>query len=34
MNDRIIIRNGCVVTMNDANEVLADGAVVPQDDRH
>jgi 5-methylthioadenosine/S-adenosylhomocysteine deaminase len=33
MSDRIIIMNGWVVTMNDANEVLPDGAVVLQDDR-
>jgi 5-methylthioadenosine/S-adenosylhomocysteine deaminase len=33
MNDRIIIKNGCVVTMNDANDVLFDGAVVLEGDR-
>ena len=33
MNDRIIINNGCVVTMNDANDVLFDGAVVLEGDR-
>ncbi|MGN6172613.1 MAG: amidohydrolase family protein [Streptosporangiaceae bacterium] len=33
MNDRIIIKNGCVVTMNDAGDVLFDGAVVLEGDR-
>ena len=33
MNERIIIKNGCVVTMNDANDVLFDGAVVLEGDR-
>jgi 5-methylthioadenosine/S-adenosylhomocysteine deaminase len=33
MTDRIIIKNGCVVTMNDANDVLFDGAVVLEGDR-
>ena len=33
MTDRIIIRNGVVVTMNDANDVLFDGAVVLAGDR-
>ncbi len=33
MNDRIIIKNGSVVTMNDANDVLFDGAVVLEGDR-
>ena len=33
MNGRIIIKNGCVVTMNDANDVLFDGAVVLEGDR-
>ena len=33
MNERIIITNGCVVTMNDANDVLFDGAVVLEGDR-
>ena len=28
MSERVIIRNGCVVTMNDARDVLFDGAVV------
>jgi 5-methylthioadenosine/S-adenosylhomocysteine deaminase len=33
MSNRIIIKNGCVVTMNDASDVLFDGAVVVEDDR-
>jgi 5-methylthioadenosine/S-adenosylhomocysteine deaminase len=33
MSNRIIIKNGCVVTMNDASDVLFDGAVVLEDDR-
>ena len=33
MTDRIIIKNGSVVTMNDANDVLFDGAVVLEGDR-
>src|SRR5215471_18248295 len=33
MNDRIIIKNGCVVTMNDSGDVLFDGAVVLEGDR-
>jgi 5-methylthioadenosine/S-adenosylhomocysteine deaminase len=33
MNERTIIKNGCVVTMNDANDVLFDGAVVLEGDR-
>jgi 5-methylthioadenosine/S-adenosylhomocysteine deaminase len=33
MTDRIIIKNGCVVTMNDAGDVLFDGAVVLEGDR-
>ena len=33
MSERIIIKNGCVVTMNDANDVLFDGAVVLEGDR-
>src|SRR5260221_11956203 len=33
MSERIIIKNGCVVTMNDADDVLFDGAVVLEDDR-
>lgn len=33
MSDRVIIRNGCVVTMNDAGDVLFDGAVVLDGDR-
>jgi 5-methylthioadenosine/S-adenosylhomocysteine deaminase len=33
MSDRIIITNGWVVTMNDAGDVLSDGAVVIDDDR-
>src|SRR5260370_3041973 len=33
MSERIIIKNGCVVTMNDADDVLFDGAVVLDDDR-
>jgi 5-methylthioadenosine/S-adenosylhomocysteine deaminase len=33
MNERIIIKNGCVVTMNDANDVLFDGAVALEGDR-
>jgi 5-methylthioadenosine/S-adenosylhomocysteine deaminase len=33
MNERIIIKNGCVVTMNDADDVLFDGAVVLEGDR-
>jgi 5-methylthioadenosine/S-adenosylhomocysteine deaminase len=33
MNDRVIIKNGCVVTMNDAGDVLFDGAVVLDGDR-
>jgi hypothetical protein len=33
MNDRVIIRNGCVVIMNDAGDVLFDGAVVLDGDR-
>jgi 5-methylthioadenosine/S-adenosylhomocysteine deaminase len=33
MSNRIIIKNGCVVTMNDAADVLFDGAVVLEDDR-
>ena len=33
MTDRIIIKNGCVVTMNDANDVVFDGAVVLEGDR-
>jgi 5-methylthioadenosine/S-adenosylhomocysteine deaminase len=32
MSNRIIIKNGCVVTMNDASDVLFDGAVVVEDD--
>ena len=34
MSDRIIIKNGTVVTMNDAGDVVFDGAVVViEDDR-
>ena len=33
MTDRIIIKNGSVVTMNDANDVVFDGAVVLEGDR-
>jgi len=33
MSNRIIIKNGCVVTMNDAADVLFDGAVVLEDDK-
>jgi 5-methylthioadenosine/S-adenosylhomocysteine deaminase len=33
MSDRIIIKNGTVVTMNDADDVLFDGTVVIEDDR-
>jgi 5-methylthioadenosine/S-adenosylhomocysteine deaminase len=33
MSERVIIRNGCVVTMNDAGDVLFDGAVVLDGDR-
>jgi 5-methylthioadenosine/S-adenosylhomocysteine deaminase len=33
MSDRIIIRNGTVVTMNDARDVVFDGAVVLTGDR-
>jgi 5-methylthioadenosine/S-adenosylhomocysteine deaminase len=33
MTDRIIIKNGSVVTMNDANDILFDGAVVLEGDR-
>ena len=33
MNERIIIKNGSVVTMNDANDVVFDGAVVLEGDR-
>jgi len=33
MSDRVIIKNGCVVTMNDAGDVLFDGAVVLDGDR-
>jgi 5-methylthioadenosine/S-adenosylhomocysteine deaminase len=33
VSDRIIITNGWVVTMNDAGDVLSDGAVVIDDDR-
>jgi 5-methylthioadenosine/S-adenosylhomocysteine deaminase len=33
VSDRIIITNGWVVTMNDAGDVLSDGAVVINDDR-
>jgi len=33
MNERIIIKNGCVVTMNDPGDVLFDGAVVLEGDR-
>jgi 5-methylthioadenosine/S-adenosylhomocysteine deaminase len=33
VSDRIIIANGCVVTMNDAGDVLFDGAVVLDGDR-
>ena len=33
MSDRITITNGWVVTMNDAGDVLSDGAVVIDDDR-
>jgi 5-methylthioadenosine/S-adenosylhomocysteine deaminase len=33
MSNRIIIKNGCVVTMNDASDVHFDGAVVLADDR-
>ncbi len=33
MNERIIIKNGCVVTMNDSGDVLFDGAVVLEGDR-
>ena len=33
MSERVIIRNGWVVTMNDAGDVLSDGAVVLDDDR-
>lgn len=33
MSERVIIRNGCVVTMNDAGDVLSDGAVVLDGDR-
>src|ERR1700752_2653448 len=33
MSDRVIIRNGSVVTMNDAGDVLFDGAVVLDGDR-
>src|SRR5260370_33282232 len=32
-SDRIIIRNGTVVTMNDAGDVLFDGALVLTGDR-
>jgi 5-methylthioadenosine/S-adenosylhomocysteine deaminase len=33
MSERIIIKDGCVVTMNDAGEVLFGGAVVLEGDR-
>src|SRR5580692_8559962 len=33
MSERVIIRNGWVVTMNDAGDVLPDGAVVLDGDR-
>jgi 5-methylthioadenosine/S-adenosylhomocysteine deaminase len=33
MSERIIIKHGSVVTMNDAGDVLFDGAVVLEDDR-
>ena len=33
MSDRIIIKNGIVVTMNDADDVIFDGTVVIEDDR-
>ena len=33
MSERVIISNGCVVTMNDAGDVLPDGAVVLDGDR-
>src|SRR5487761_900135 len=33
MTERIIISNGSVVTMNDANDVVFDGAVVLDGDR-
>src|SRR5258708_14009624 len=33
MSERIIIRNGTVVTMNDAADVVFDGTVVLDDDR-
>jgi 5-methylthioadenosine/S-adenosylhomocysteine deaminase len=33
MSERTIIQNGCVVTMNDAGDVLFDGAVVLDGDR-
>ncbi len=33
MNDRIIIKNGTIVTMNDADDVIFGGTVVIEDDR-
>ena len=33
MSNRIIIKNGCVATMNDAQDVLFDGAIVLEGDR-
>jgi 5-methylthioadenosine/S-adenosylhomocysteine deaminase len=33
MSDRIIIQNGAIVTMNDAGDVLFDGAIVLEGDR-
>ena len=32
MSDRIIIKNGTVVTMNDADDVIFGGSVVIEDD--
>ena len=33
MSDRIIIKNGTVVTMNDADDMIFGGTVVIEDDR-
>ena len=33
MSERIIIKNGTVVTMNDADDVIFGGTVVIEDDR-